>query len=126
MNPSTENTARALILFAHGSRDPLWHRPIEAVAERVRELSPGLPVRCAYLELSTPDLPQTAAELIAQGARSLSILPMFLGVGRHAREDLPLLVADLRAAHPGVEITLKPAVGEMPALIELMARLAIE
>lgn len=126
MNPHPDNAARALILFAHGSRDPQWHRPIEAVAARVRQISPGTPVRCAYLELSTPDLPHTAAELIAEGCRTLSILPMFLGVGRHAREDLPQLVADLRAAHPGVEITLKPAVGEMPALIELMARLAIE
>jgi sirohydrochlorin cobaltochelatase len=126
MNSSPENGARALILFAHGSRDPQWHRPIEAVAAQVQQLAPGLPVRCAYLELSTPDLPQTAAALVREGCRSLTILPMFLGVGRHAREDLPLLVAELRSAHPDVEFTLKPAVGEMPALIELMARLALE
>lgn len=125
MNSSPEHGARALILFAHGSRDPLWHRPIEAVAAQIQQLSPGLPVRCAYLELSTPDLPQTAADLIRAGIRNLTILPMFLGVGRHAREDLPRLVAELRSAHPDVDITLKPAVGEMPALIELMARLAL-
>ena len=125
MNSSSEHGARALILFAHGSRDPLWHRPIEAVAAQIQQLSPGLPVRCAYLELSTPDLPQTAADLIRAGIRNLTILPMFLGVGRHAREDLPRLVAELRSAHPDVDITLKPAVGEMPALIELMARLAL-
>ena len=126
MNSSSEHGARALILFAHGSRDPLWHRPIEAVAAQSQQLSPGLPVRCAYLELSTPDLPQTAADLIRAGIRNLTILPMFLGVGRHAREDLPRLVTALRLAHPDVDITLKPAVGEMPALIELMARLALE
>jgi sirohydrochlorin ferrochelatase len=32
--------------------------------------------------------------------RELTIVPMFLGVGRHAREDLPELVKQLRAAHP--------------------------
>ena len=30
--------ANAIVLFAHGSRDPLWSKPIEAVAARVREL----------------------------------------------------------------------------------------
>lgn len=45
-----------VIVFAHGSRDPLWHLPVEAVANAVRQRDAGVPVACAYLELSTPDL----------------------------------------------------------------------
>lgn len=119
------DTPDALILFAHGSRDPQWHRPIEAVATQIRQLAPDQPVCCAYLELSAPSLPLAAGELIGQGCRKITILPMFLGVGRHAREDLPRLVEQLRHDHPAVDFQLKPAVGEMPALIDLLARMAL-
>lgn len=115
-----------VILFAHGSRDPLWHRPVEAVAARMRLLAPHVPVRCAYLELSTPSLPAAAAELVAAGASSVRIVPMFLGTGRHAREDLPALAAQLRLDHPATAFDLQPAVGEDPRVIELLASMALE
>ena len=117
---------KAVILFGHGSRDPLWRQPMEAVAERVRAAQPGLVVRCAFLELDAPDLATAAAEVVREGATGLTILPMFLGAGRHAREHLPELVAQVRAAHPGLAVTLRPAVGEEPRVLDLLAKLATE
>jgi sirohydrochlorin cobaltochelatase len=117
---------QAIILFGHGSRDPLWRLPMETVATRVRALKPGVAVRCAYLELDSPSLPEAAAELIAAGARQVTVLPMFLGTGRHAREDLPVLLDQLRAAHPRVSIDVKQAVGENSQVLDLLARIALE
>ena len=117
-------TARAVILFGHGSRDPQWRVPMDGVAERVA--SRGVPVRCAFLELQEPDLGTAARQLCGEGATHLTIIPMFLGAGRHVREDLPLLMDDLRRAHPGVQIELRPAVGEEPRVLELLAGLALE
>ncbi len=114
-----------VILFAHGSRDPLWRLPMESVATRVAARSPGTPVRCAYLELTTPDLPTAAAELAGLGLASVAIVPMFLGAGRHVREDLPQIVADLRAAHPAVDWQLQRPVGEDGRLLDLLADLAL-
>ena len=116
----------AVIIFAHGSRDPLWHRPMQAVADRLREKSPTTLVRCAYLELTEPDLATATAELLAAGTRHIRILPMFLGVGRHAREDLPQLVNQLRAANAEIAFTLMPSVGEDPRVLALLAELALE
>ena len=62
---------KAIVLFGHGSRDPLWHQPIQSVAARIAELSPHTLVRCAYLELTEPDLPSAAADLIAAGVTHL-------------------------------------------------------
>ena len=121
MNPAQT----AVILFAHGSRDPLWRQPMDAVAERIRALSPHTLVRCAFLELTEPDLPGAAAELVQSGAGRITVVPLFLGVGKHARTDLPLLMDALRTAHPQVCWTLQPAVGEDPRLIELLARIAL-
>lgn len=118
--------ARGVILFGHGSRDAQWRRPIEAVAQRLALQDPGLAVRCAYLELMAPDLATAGAELAGQGVASVTIVPMFLGTGRHAREDLPALVAQLRLSHPGVDFRLQPAVGENPRLLDLLAEIARE
>ncbi len=115
-----------IVLFAHGSRDPLWHRPIEAVAAQIRQSSPGALVACAYLELSTPNLPAAVADLVAQGARAVRIVPMFLGVGRHAREDLPALVHDLRVQYHQIPILLQDAVGEDPRMVQLLAQIALD
>ena len=115
----------AIILFAHGSRDPLWHKPIQAVAERIAQRAPDTTVRCAYLELTEPDLPTVADQLVTLGATSLCIVPMFLGVGRHAREDLPELIRHLKTAHPSVDITCQPAVGEQARLMDVLAEIAL-
>ncbi len=116
---------RAVVLFAHGSRDPLWRQPIEAVAARMADSAPQVPVRCAYLELCAPDLNTVVHELLALGVQSMTVVPMFLGVGKHAREDLPLLMQALQAQHPRIQLTLRPAIGEDPAMIELMAKIAL-
>ena len=114
-----------IILFAHGSRDPQWRLPIEAVATQIAQRQPGALVRCAYLELCLPSLPDAATDLIAGGASALRVFPLFLGVGKHAREDLPLLIEEIRAAHPGVEVELLPTAGESPKLTTLMADIAL-
>ena len=118
-------TSRGIVLFAHGSRDPLWRKPVEAVAARMRASDASARVICAYLELTEPDLKAAVQSLVDQGARAVRVVPMFLGVGRHAREDLPLLVAELKADHPSVSFELQQAVGEDPRLIALLADIAM-
>ena len=120
------NATRGLIIFAHGSRDARWREPVEAVAARAAELDSGLLVRCAYLEMVAPDLSGAATQLIALGARTITVFPLFLGVGKHLREDLPGLVDQLRAANPDVAFVLRPAIGEAPEVIDLLARLAVK
>ena len=117
---------RGIVLFAHGSRDARWREPVEAVARRVRQLEDGALVQCAYLEAATPDLPTAVATLAGQGAQEVDVLPVFLGVGKHLREDLPRLMDDLRQAHPGMQLRLRPAIGETPDFIDALARLALK
>lgn len=117
---------KAIVLFGHGSRDPLWRLPMETVAARLRAAQPETGVRCAYLELQAPDLAAATAELVAAGARRVIVVPMFLGRGRHARDDLPALVRDLEAAHPGVTFELRQAVGEDSRVLDLIAKIALE
>ncbi len=114
-----------LILFAHGARDPRWAAPFEAVASAVRSARPGLPVRLAFLEFMAPTLPEAGALLAAEGCSHLTVLPMFLGAGGHVRKDLPLLLDELRAAFPGLVVTLQPAIGEIDSVVAAMAAAAL-
>lgn len=114
-----------LILFAHGARDPRWAAPFEAVAAEVRAQRPGAAVRLAFLEFMVPTLPEAGAELAAAGCTAVAVLPMFLGAGGHVRKDLPLLMAQMQAAHPGVQFTLHTAVGEAPGVVAAMATVAL-
>lgn len=123
MTPSF-NTHSGVVLFAHGSRDPLWRLPIDAVARQMTAQWPDLPVAVAFLELTEPDLPSTVERMMKQGLSHVRIVPMFLGVGRHAREDLPEMVRSLTDAYPQMRFELVPAIGEHPAMTSLMARIA--
>jgi sirohydrochlorin cobaltochelatase len=115
----------AVVLFAHGSRDPLWRAPMDKVAQHMRAQAPDTLVQCAFLELCPPDLPTAVQDLLDQGHRNIRIVPMFLGMGRHAREDLPTLVKDLRQSHPHMQLEVVPSVGESPELIRCLADLAL-
>ena len=117
--------SHGLILFAHGARDPRWATPFEAVAERVRVVRPGVPVRLAYLEFMTPSLLEAGAELAAAGCTRIAVVPMFLGAGGHVRKDLPNLLETLRVSHAGLRVTLHTAVGEIDSVMAAMAEAAI-
>ena len=68
----------ALILFAHGSRDPEWAAPLRRVCALVRAQAPTLRVELAFLELMAPGLPDVAADLVGEGFERLVVLPMFI------------------------------------------------
>jgi sirohydrochlorin cobaltochelatase len=124
--PSLPLPTNAIVLFAHGSRDPLWHQPMERIAQKITIAAPLTPVVCAYLELSTPSLSVATQSLVDQGVMAITVVPLFLGVGKHAREDLPVLMQELADQHRSVAFTLKPAVGEDARLIDLLAKIALE
>lgn len=116
------NEKTALILFAHGARDPRWALPFEAVAAEVRRQWPQAQVRLAYLEFMSPGLVEAAEAALAQGAAHIRVVPLFLGAGGHVRKDLPVLMDTLRQRHPGARFELEVAIGERAEVVAAMAR----
>ena len=117
---------RGVILFGHGSRDPGWRRPMDEVARRIAQASPDIQVVSAFLELEPPDLHAAIEELCGAGVETITVFPVFFGIGKHAREDLPRLLAQARALRPGIETTALPAAGEHAQVLDLLAKLAVE
>ena len=112
---------QAIILFAHGARDPEWSKPFERLREAVSARIPNTKVAIAYLEFMHPTLPEAISDLTAEGATTIDIVPAFMAQGGHLKRDLPVLVEAARTRHPGTTLTLRPALGEAPGVIDAMA-----
>jgi sirohydrochlorin cobaltochelatase len=117
-----EPTLKALIIFAHGARDPRWAEPFQRLQAALAQQAPEVCVRLAFLELMTPDLQSVAEEVISVGAQELIIVPAFLGQGGHVRRDLPELVQSLQERWPQISIHLAQAVGEDLEVLQAIAR----
>ena len=115
----------ALILFAHGARDPDWAKPVRRVQAAIRQRM-NIPVELAFLEFMTPTLPERAAELIAQGASRIVVMPMFIACGGHLKKETPEMLAALRSTYPNVEFALGNAIGEHEGVVQAMATAALE
>lgn len=111
----------ALILFAHGARDPRWAEPFRRLQAVTRAQMPDVKVELAFLELMEPRLPELVAALAADGCDDVTIVPVFFGQGGHVLRDLPLMVERLRAEHRSVRFRVVPAVGEDEAVLNAIA-----
>ena len=112
--------SEALILFAHGARDPDWALPFRAIRDRVAALRPDLVVELAFLELMTPRLGAAVDELAGRVQR-ITVAPLFMAQGGHLKQDVPRLLAEIGARHPGVSVALLPPVGEIPAILDAIS-----
>jgi sirohydrochlorin cobaltochelatase len=108
----------ALVLFAHGARDSEWAAPFRKLRDRVAARRPGDIVELAFLELMTPALEPTINGLAARGVGKITVVPLFMAQGGHLKQDLPKLLDRIRAAHPGLELALAPAVGDVEPVLD--------
>lgn len=111
----------AVILFAHGARDPAWADPFRKIKRLLEAKRPGAVVELAFLELMEPSLPDSVAKLAGSGHRAITIAPLFMAQGGHLKNDLPKILDALRAEHPGTTITLLPAVGDVDSILAAIA-----
>lgn len=87
-----------LVLAAHGSADPRAATTTHAVAEQIRRDRPGLGVRVAFCERSTPNLRDVVADVRGNAV----VTPLLLADAYHARVDIPAMLANFRVAQADV------------------------
>jgi sirohydrochlorin ferrochelatase len=111
------SSARAVLLVAHGSRDPRAQASTRALARTVAAVRPGLDVRVAFLEQVAP---QPAAVLASMPPGTV-VVPLLLTNAFHGSVDLPAQVA-------GFDCVIADTLGEPSAklLAALTARLPRE
>jgi sirohydrochlorin cobaltochelatase len=116
-----------MILFGHGARDARWQEPFQRLAAKLTAARGDAgPVDLAFLELMTPSLPEAISGQAAKGCDTVTVVPVFFGQGGHVRRDLPALIAQCQAEHPGVRLQCTGAVGEDDAVLDAIVRFCID
>lgn len=116
----------ALVLFAHGARDPEWANSVRRIQEVIRQRAPGVKVELAFLEFIAPRLPECVAGLAAGGAAKIVVVPMFIAPGGHLKREVPEMLDLLRSTHPGVQFVLGEAIGQNEIVVQAMAEATLQ
>ena len=89
------------------------------VAAKLRG-GPFREVRCAYLEINRPSIPEAIRLSARRGAREIRVLPYFVLSGRHVVEHIPEIICHARKKNPGVRIKLCPYLGYDKRIVDVV------
>jgi sirohydrochlorin ferrochelatase len=107
------------IVFAHGSSIESANQAVRDVAAEMARRGGLETVEAAFLEGGQPDL-HAALESLAGRVSRVVVVPYFLTLGLHLQRDLPRLIREVQAAHPGVTIEVTPPLDQHPAMVEAL------
>ncbi|WP_030767825.1 sirohydrochlorin chelatase [Streptomyces sp. NRRL F-2664] len=114
--------APALLVIAHGSRDPRHAATVHALTRRVRALRPGLRVETAFLDFNAPRVEQVLSALYADGVRDVVALPLLLTRAFHAKADVPAALSEALTRLPGLSVSVADVLGPSPLLVDALER----
>ena len=77
-------------------------------------------VEPAHMELAPPTIADAFERCVERGANVVVVAPFFLSPGRHWQEDIPRLVDEAAAAHPGVKYLISAPIGLHPLMAEVI------
>lgn len=72
------------------------------------------------MESAEPTLAEAFEACVAAGAVEIVVHPYFLGPGRHTTRDIPRLVAEAAARHPGLRASLTEPLGVDAKIVEVV------
>ncbi len=93
-----------LLFVAHGTPLASANAPIQAVLMQVQQQAGYGPALLGYLDCNEPTIPAAFAQLVTTGVQRIVVLPYFLQLGRHVRQDLPALFDQARQDYPQIPI----------------------
>ncbi|HEX5830995.1 MAG TPA: CbiX/SirB N-terminal domain-containing protein [Gemmatimonadaceae bacterium] len=112
---------KSILLIDHGSRLGPANEMLACMAGLAQALAgPGVIVRFAHMELAEPSIADGVDACVAAGATEVIAFPYMLSPGRHATSDIPRLVAEAAARHPGVRVRTVAPFGVHEKLAEVI------
>jgi len=107
----------AVVLVAHGSRDPRAAASTRALASAVASAHPSWEVHAAYLDHAGPRPVDVLSGLAAAGHGRAVLVPLLLTAAYHGRVDVPAVVTAARAAGLPLEVRLADVLGPVSCAV---------
>ena len=120
MRETSPSEPIGLIVVHHGSRRDESNAMLEQMVVQVAAVVPFDIVEPAHMELAEPSIATAFDACVARGARTVVVSPYFLLPGRHWRQDIPALVEEAAARHPGVTYLVAAPFGLHPLMAEVV------
>ena len=112
-----------VILFCHGSSDPLWAAPFRELTVELQKTYGEDKVHLGFLERSEPDLATLVEKIAQSGPGHIKVLPVFLSAGKHLREDVPPMLDSFSKEYQQLTFELLAPVGRQPVFMAMLEEL---
>lgn len=111
---------KGILVVAHGSRVKETENTLLSVLDMVRQILPELRVEHAFMEFSDSTLEKAVAALVDSGVTEIKVVPYFLFMGVHLREDIPEMIRRCTAGYPRVKVEMGEPLGVDRRLAEIL------
>jgi sirohydrochlorin ferrochelatase len=111
--------SEALLIAAHGSRDPAGVKEFWEFAESWQQVRPDRLQAAGFLEFERPTIGAAIDQLVDRGAKAITVVPAMLMAAGHVKNDVPSEIQEGRLRHPSVTFRMAGALEVHPALLEL-------
>jgi sirohydrochlorin ferrochelatase len=111
----------AVLLMAHGSRIPEANDAVRDIAAMLKEMTRFEIVEVSFREQHLPNIQQGIDACVEAGAERIILMPYFLYMGAHVREDLPAEMAEAKQRYPRVGFVMGSHLGTHRKLAEIVA-----
>ncbi len=126
---SHDERPAALIIAAHGTRDPAGVEQCHQLAARVAQLLPGTRVEVGFVEITPPPIDEILAAVLADesshGDPRVVVLPLMIGTGGHVQRDIPEAIERGRRGFPAAQVVQASHLGPDERMLDAV-RLRVE
>lgn len=114
-----------IVVLGHGSSSEVdaANEFLTVLAALIREKTGAQRLETAYLNRRSQrqGLKEAVEKLVAAGAKTVVVAPVFLTCGQHVQKDIPEEIEDLKRFYGGeVDFRLAPCIGPDPRLAEIV------
>lgn len=111
---------RAVLIVSHGSRSKEAVAEFNQVVNLVTERYTKSIVRGASMELADPDIPTVVKELVELGVSHIDVIPYFLFMGNHIKNDIPEILEEQKSLYPQISFRFGKPIGVNPLLADIL------
>lgn len=119
-----------MLLVGHGSKMPYNKELIEHTGGLIAARNGEYIVKCAFMNMNTPTIPETLEEFRKEQIDALVVVPLFLAKGVHITKDIPALIGLAEGEAHGsftlngktVPLVYADPIGSDPLLADLMVK----